>query len=344
MNRVKEKLFVIILIFLGLSAGVCSFIFIGDLLEPHQEAIEEQEPPEEEVNTPEIVEVSEDEKWVELPRKRNLVVIIDNDINARPQAGLEQADLVYELPIEGGTTRFMAVFSRFEPELIGPIRSARDYNIDIAKEYDSIFVHAGGSPQAFARFSEIGNLNGLEGGVDRAFWRIKEREAPYNLYSDAQTLRRVALQEGFREQGQLWDFYYLAAPEEFSESLSKSININYRHPDFRAQYLYDENSKRYLRFTGGVQHFDNTTAQICIKNIIIQMVNSKEIDSEGRLELTLTGKGKAIFFSEGGFIQGYWEKGEDGITKYYRGDGEEIALKEGNTWISLVPLEVRVEY
>ena len=176
MNRVKEKLFVIILIFLGLSAGVCSFIFIGDLLESHQEAIEEQEPPEEEVNTPEIVEVSEDEKWVELPRKRNLVVIIDNDINARPQAGLEQADLVYELPIEGGTTRFMAVFSRFEPELIGPIRSARDYNIDIAKEYDSIFVHAGGSPQAFARFSEIGNLNGLEGGVDRAFGVLRREK------------------------------------------------------------------------------------------------------------------------------------------------------------------------
>ncbi|NLT95806.1 MAG: DUF3048 domain-containing protein [Clostridia bacterium] len=346
MDWFKGRLVIIILLLLGLAAGVGSFLFIEKLLKPHQEVAEEQDPPEQgqQNEPPVLVEIIQDEKWLELPRNKNLVVIIDNDVNARPQAGLEEADIVYELPIEGGTTRFMAVFSRFEPSLIGPVRSARDYNIDIAKEYDPIFVHAGGSPQAFARFSEISSLNGLEGGVDRAFWRSNEREAPFNLYSDAQTLRRVARQEGLPGEGRLWDFNYLSPIEEFSDGECKKITINYRNSNYRAQYLYDEKTKKYLRFTGGVKHTVERGKQIAVKNIIVQMVKNSVIDSEGRLELALTGRGKAVYFSEGGFKQGYWEKTADDITRYYLGEGEEVALKEGNTWISVVPLDVQVEY
>lgn len=346
MSHIKGSFIVIIvLLLLGIGAGVSGFFYMGDLLEPHQKATNEEEPQDEPPQTPLVEEKSDiDEKWLELPRQRNLVVIIDNDINARPQSGLEQTDIIYELPIEEGATRFMAVYSRFEPELIGPIRSARDYNIDIAKEYDPIFVHAGGSPQAFLKFGEIGNLNGLAGGVDRAFWRINEREAPYNLYSDSKTLRRVALQEGFREKSQLFDFKYLNPKEEFSGTTSEKISINYQHQDFRGEYLYDKKTKRYLRFTGGVKHWVNTGEHLTTKNVIIQMVNTRIIDNEGRLELILTGQGKATFFSEGKVIQGYWEKKGNGITKYYQAQEEEIALREGNTWISLVPANVQVEY
>ncbi|KJS22929.1 MAG: hypothetical protein VR72_03270 [Clostridiaceae bacterium BRH_c20a] len=344
MNWLKKNFVIIILLVFGIIAGVAGFTYIGDLLKPHQQVEEEVEPEVELPSLPITEEVSEeDENWLELPRKRNLVVVIDNDLNARPQSGLNEADLVFELPIEGGTTRFMAVFSRYEPELIGPIRSARDYNIDISKEYDPIFVHAGGSPQAFAKFGEIGNLNGLEGGVDRAFWRINEREAPYNLYSDANTLRRVALQEGFRENGQIFDFKYLSSKEEFKGNISNKISISYQHSDFRAEYLYDDNTKRYLRFTGGVTHWLNTGEQLTAKNVIIQMINARVIDDEGRLELTLNGTGKAVFFSEGQVIQGIWEK-KAGVTKYYQSEGEEVALKEGNTWISVVPVNVNVAY
>jgi len=344
MNWLKGKLIIIVLLGLSILAGVGGFVYIGNLLKPHQEVDKKVEPQVELPSLPEAEEKEVDEQWVELPRMRNLVVVIDNDVNARPQAGLEKADLVYELPIEGGTTRFMAVYSRFEADLLGPIRSARDYNIDLAQEYDPIFVHAGGSPQAFAKFSEIGNLNGLEGGVDRAFWRINEREAPYNLYSDTKTLRRVALQEGFRESGRLFDFKYLNPGEDFPGTKAERATINYGHQDFRAEYLYDAKTKRYLRFTGGVKHWSNTGEQLTAKNLIIQLVNTRVIDSEGRLELTLTGKGKAVFFSEGQVIQGYWEKKKDGITKFYQAEGEEIALKEGNTWISVVPVNVQVAY
>lgn len=343
MNWLRQNIIIFVLLIFGIISGVAGFVYMGDLLEPHQQ-VEKKEPPKTEIPEPPMNNSEEKEKWLELPRERNLVVLIDNDLNARPQAGLKDADIVYELPIEGGTTRFMAIFSRFSSELIGPIRSARDYTIDIAKEFDPIFVHAGGSPQAFAKFEEIGNLNGLEGGVDRAFWRIGEREAPHNLYSDSKTLRRVARQEGFREEGKLLEFKYLTSGENFEGKKSDNIMINYGHKDFRAEFLYDKNTKKYLRFTGGVKHWDNTGEQIAVKNIIIQKVKARVKDEKGRLHLDIVGKEKALFFSEGQVIQGYWEKKQDGITKFYKAVGEEIALKEGNTWISVVPVNVQVAY
>ncbi|MFZ7103460.1 MAG: DUF3048 domain-containing protein [Peptococcaceae bacterium] len=341
----KKYYFVVgALICLGILSGVAGFIYIGDLLKPHQEEVQEE--PQVEIPQVQQSEGTEEEtEWAGLPRARNLAVVVDNDINARPQAGLEKADYIYELPIEGGTARFMAVFSRFSADLIGPIRSARDYTITIAKEYDPIFVHAGGSPQAFAMFHEIGNLNGLEGGVDRAFWRIDEREAPYNLYSDSKTLRRVAEQEGFREEGQLPDFTYLKPDEEFSGSPSEKITIDYGHEDFKAEFLYDQVTKRYLRFTGGVKHWNTAGDQLSTKNIIIQIVNTNVIDDEGRLQLDLLSTGRAVFFSEGQVTQGYWEKkqGND-PTKFYRSQNEEIALAEGNTWLNIVPMNAKIAY
>jgi len=346
MSWFKGNIVFIVLILLGIFAGVGSFIYMGNLLEPHHQQVEKkQEEPIAKVHEPDNKEENKaSEKWLELPRKRNLVVLIDNDIKARPQAGLKEADLIYELPIEGGTTRFMAVYSRFSSELIGPIRSARAYTIELAKEYDPIFVHAGGSPLAFAMFDKIGNLNGLEGGVDYAFWRIIEREAPHNLYSDTKTLRRVAIQQGFREQGQLPDFKYLDLNEKFAGKKADKISINYGHDDFRAEYLYDKKSLKYLRFTGGVKHWANDGDQLAATNIIIQMVNTKVMDDEGRLKIDLIGRGKAVFFSEGQVIQGFWEKKTDGITKYYQAEGEEVALTPGKTWINIVPVHVKVEY
>jgi len=340
----KKYLVIFFLFVLGIGAGVAAFTYMSNLLEPHHQQVENKEPLPEEETEPPKEENQYAGVWTQLPRERNLVVLIDNDVNARPQSGLGMADYIYEVPIEGGTTRFVAVFSRFAPDLIGPIRSARDYTIVLAKEHDPIFVHAGGSPQAYAMFDEIGNLNGLEGGVDRAFWRTTDREPPYNLYSDTKTLRRVAQQEGFRQEGELPDFRYLEVGEEFQGSPSEKIKIDYGHKDFGAEFLYDKLQGQYLRFTGGVKHWDWTGNHLAATNIIIQVVDTKVIDQEGRLALDLTGKGRAAFFSAGQVIQGYWEKEPDGLTKFYKGEGDEISLQEGPTWICIVPMDVKITY
>ncbi|MFZ5946047.1 MAG: DUF3048 domain-containing protein [Bacillota bacterium] len=341
----KSKLIIVILVLIGFGAGAAGFMYIGNLMQPHQQQIIKEEEPQVEVPpTPKTDNMEVDEEWLELPRERNLVVIIDNDVRTRPQAGLAQGDLVYEIPIEGGTTRFMAIFSRFNADLIGPIRSARDYTIEIAQEYDPVFVHAGGSPQAFALFDKIGNLNGLEGGVDRAFWRTNGIEPPFNLFSDSKTLRRVSKQEGFREEGKLHDFKYLEPGQEFSDSKAEKITIDYGHSDYRGEFLYDKGLQKYLRFTGGVKHWDRNGEQLKVKNIILQKVNTKIIDSEGRLSLEIFGRGMAVFFSEGQVVQGYWEKKAGGVTKYYKAEGEEVALNEGNTWICIIPHNVSVVY
>ena len=344
----RYRLIIVItaLAFLAVGAGMASFVFIDKILKPHHgEVIGEKTPPEDEQQPLDSDDRNEKiiEEWLQLPRERNLSVVIDNDLKARPQAGLKEADIVYEFPIEGGRARFMALYSRFSPQLIGPIRSARDYNIILARENDSIFVHAGGSPQAFNLLNTVDNLNGLAGGVDRAFWRVNDRTEPSNLYSDSQSLRRVASQEGFKSQGQLPDFKYLDYNEEFIGKAADKISIEYGDKDYRAEYLYDKNTKNYLRFTAGVQHWNTQGQQLTVKNIIIQMVNTKLIDDEGRLALDLDGQGRAMIFVEGQVYQGFWQK-KQGVTKFFKAEGEEIAIRPGNTWINIVPVEKKVTY
>ena len=346
MQWLRNNKFIMVSLVLGLVAiiaGTASFIFIDKLLAPHQQTdVTPHEQLEEEAESPLEPPVVQD-PWLELARERNVMVIIDNHPLARPQGGLQEGDLVYEFPIEGGSSRFMAMYSRFSPQLVGPIRSARDYNIRLALEHDSIFIHAGGSPGAFRLLNNIDSLNGLGGGVDRAFWRVNEKTEPHNLYSDGATLRRVANQEGFKNQGQLLDFRYLGSDDEFLGKEAKKISIEYGDALYKAEYLYDESSQRYLRFTAGVQHWDPQGRQLTVKNIMVQMVNTKVIDDEGRLSLDLDGQGRALYFVEGRVFQGFWQQ-KQGVTKFFKAEGEEIALREGNTWINIVPIDRKITY
>lgn len=340
----RNAILIIALVIMTITAGGASFIFIDNLLKPPGEEgnVSTEEQGEDIPVGTDFLQITK-EQWLNLPRERTLAVIIDNDINSRPQAGLNEGDIIYEFPVEGGRSRFMAIYSRFNPQLIGPIRSARDYNIQIAQEYESIFVHGGGSPQAFELLNSIDNLNGLAGGVDRAFWRIKDREEPYNLYSNPQSLRRVAFQEGFMEQPKTADFDYLDQGENFPGERAESILIEYGDKEYSIQYQFDKNSSRYLRNTAGAKHLDDQGRQLAAKNLIVQIVRTDLLDEEGRLKIDLEGPGKALFFVDGQVMQGKWKR-DQGETHYYNGHGEEIALRPGNTWIHIVPSQRPITY
>ncbi|MBQ4159311.1 MAG: DUF3048 domain-containing protein, partial [Clostridia bacterium] len=106
--------------------------------------------------------------------ERPVAVMIDNDDNnARPQAGLEEAYLIYEMVVEGGATRFMALFRDAETKKIGPVRSSRHYFLDYALENDVIYTHFGYSPKALSDIPALGvkNINGVEGSDSGIFWR-----------------------------------------------------------------------------------------------------------------------------------------------------------------------------
>ena len=129
----------------------------------------------------------------EAPEQRAVAVMVNNHPNARPQSGLDKADIVYEVLAEGDITRFMAIFESEEPETVGPVRSARDYYIELAKGYDSIFVAHGYSPEAKKMLSSgyIDELNGMhyDGTL---FERVSFRKAPHNSYIDFENIERGA--------------------------------------------------------------------------------------------------------------------------------------------------------
>ena len=143
----------------------------------------------------------EEEKTVQIfsGNDRPFAVMIDNHEDAWPQAGLNEAYMVYEIIVEGGETRLMALFKGADLEKIGPVRSARHYFIDYAMENDAIYVHFGQSPQAqsdIKKFS-INDINGIsEDGT--TFWRVKDKYAPHNAVTSTEKLLESAKSKNYR--------------------------------------------------------------------------------------------------------------------------------------------------
>ena len=151
-------------------------------------------------NEIEVVELQpEPEPQIVAGTDRPIAVMIDNHESAWPQAGLNDAYIVYEIIVEGGETRLMPIFKGKSLEKIGPIRSARHYFLDYAMENDAIYVHYGQSPQAESDISsfDIDNINGLvQSSSD--FWRDKGKYAPHNAVSSTEKILKIANQKEYR--------------------------------------------------------------------------------------------------------------------------------------------------
>ena len=129
---------------------------------------------------------------------RSIAVVIDNVGDAIPQTGLNDAAIVYEIIVEGGLTRFLAIFKGVNIDTIGPVRSARPYFLDYAMENDSIFTHFGYSARAE---NDIGKLkiNNVNGLIDNnAFWRTDKKTAPHNALTSTEKILKQAKTYGYR--------------------------------------------------------------------------------------------------------------------------------------------------
>ena len=129
---------------------------------------------------------------------RPIAVMIDNHSGAWPQANLNKAYLVYEIVVEGGETRLMALFKGQNLDKIGPVRSSRHYFLDYALENDAIYVHHGWSPQAQSDISTLGvnNINGIQES-SASFWRVKDKSAPHNLFTSTDSILKIAERKGY---------------------------------------------------------------------------------------------------------------------------------------------------
>lgn len=260
-----------------------------------------------------------------------------------PQGGLTDAQLVYELPVEGGLTRYLALFWQAEVDLVGPVRSARDYMIDCFVPHDAIFVHVGGSPQALADIQANSNIDYLNAMINAGGMFEELTSDPKNwqdTYTTGEKIKDYVSDKGFTTTSDASVLpEYNAEFKVPDNGLDANIvNITY-NPDSRCAYIFDALKLVYYRNRNGTSHIDrNTDKPFAVANIIIQKVDSEIIagDAEGRLDVEMVGSGEGYFITAGKSIEITWEKSERfGPTKYYDTEGNEIVLNPGNTWIQV---------
>ncbi|MBU9710237.1 DUF3048 domain-containing protein [Evansella tamaricis] len=272
-------------------------------------------------------------------------VMIENSMAARPQSGLYQADVVYEILSEGTITRFLAIFHSQKPERIGPLRSARSYYVHLNKGMDSIYVNAGGSPGglSLAESSYVDNINALiyDG---RFFSRSTDRVAPHNMYTTYDDLVAAAESIGYEMDRLPPKLHFVNKLAEVEGELVKELEVNYGSPSNNVQYKYDEGSKRYLRYIGGQPSNDLETGEpVAPKNIFIVEASHRVIPKgedhidagSQRREIDIDSGGNAYLIQEGILQEVEWVN-ENGILLPYK-NGELLPFLPGQTWVNIVP-------
>lgn len=306
--------------------------------------------------------------------RRPVAVKIENDPSARPQSGLDKADIVYEEMVEGNMTRFMAIYLCRAVESIGPVRSARPADIDLAFPYDALLCHCGGGGSTLAMIKASGLPDLDQFAWPGAYWRTSDRRAPHNLYTSTQRLRDAGGQ-AFPYHGQVAQAFEFMSDEkqaamenERTQEIKRDIaNQSKPSPAFQpklivvnnvnipyqggchVRYSYDPTSGRWMRFVADRPLVDRVTgAQLAADNVIVQYVTvtaSGVVDVNGAQspDLGVVGFGKAQVFVRGRLIDANWSKSvRTSHTQYTDDSGKVIQMKPGSTWVELVPTNMQV--
>ncbi len=335
------KLLVAILIILIIVAGVILA----------QKIMEDKKNTETSVGEKEITRVVEEEKQVQIFKgnDRPFAIMIDNHSDAWPQASLNKAYMVYEIIVEGGETRLMALFKGVESDKIGPVRSARHYFIDYAMENDAIYVHFGESPQAksdLKKFS-INDIDGIaEDGV--TFWRVKDKMAPHNAVTNTEKLIASAKNKGYRTTSDKKSVLnYVTDEVELKDGVAAST-VTIPHSNLHTvKYEYNEETKMYERYARGKKQIDwDTKESVVAKNIIITYCDNYTLaDSEnkGRQGLKNIGTFDGYYITNGKAIKIKCIKNDrDEVTTYQDLEGNPIEVNDGNTFVNICPTTTQV--
>lgn len=262
-------------------------------------------------------------------------VMIDNMIDARPQSGPADASLVIEAPVEGGITRWLAVFpSDAKVTRIGPIRSARPYYVDWAMEFDALYAHVGGSPEALEKLHGLAIRDFDEYFRSKYFWRDQARKSPHQVFTSTELLAGAGT--GDSAPVDPWQFKDLPDPDS-RKPAGKDIVIPYGAPAYDVRWTYDPESGGYRRFQGGREQFDDGGHAVSAKNVVVQFTSVESTDAVDRKSVGTIGGGKALVAIDGKVRQGTWKKKDGhGRTRFYDDLGNEITFNAGQTWIQVV--------
>ena len=304
----------------------------------------------EQTNEHEELEEQEEQKEVsiiDLNNNRPYAVMINTHNSAIPQAGLQNAYLVYELMVEGGITRMMALFKGKDVDKIGSIRSARTQYLGYAYENDAIYIHAGGAPDALERIyseriSDV-DVDGEYGIRDTSLNRAWE----HTLFTSTNLLKSAVSNRGIRTTSNVENLLNYQGNSlklnDFSNK-KKANSISIKYSDYRtSNYTYNADTKTYLRAFNNTKDVDLVTKeQIQVKNIIVYAVKYSNYCYNSYClyqKIDNIGTGEGYYITEGYAIPITWEKKDEKSQTVYKvkETGKELVLNDGNTYIQIYP-------
>ena len=291
--------------------------------------------------------------------KRPIAVMFNNLEKALPQLGVGQADVIYEIVAEGGITRMMGLFQDIQGVGdLGSIRSARDYYVNLAYGHDAIYVHAGGSPQAYEAIkgwgvSAIDFVNG-PCGVDS--WRDANRRAnagyehslltsSTNLVEQMPSWFRQEHKDGYQVG---WTF-----DEQLPAGGEAAAELTVPFSTYKTGYFtYDQESGQYAisQHINGNDHTyvdGNTDEPVLVSNVLVLYTDVSVIagDSAGRMSVRTTGTGDGMLLRDGQLYPITWQRDSKSSCYRFLGEtGEGIALKPGSSYINVVKTSAQVEW
>lgn len=311
---------------------------------------EEPRPPRTAPPPPPVCPLTGEDPEGEVPSRPALAIKVENSPAARPQTGLFWADIVYEEPVEGGITRFIAVYQCQDASRVEPVRSARLTDPDILVQFGRpLFAFSGGGAGLAPAVKKAGliDVNYLHPAAIDAYERDPAKSPPHDLYTSTRALYRAV-------KGKTRD---LGAPDPVFLYTTESIRgkkVDQIHLPFSTTsdvyWKWDRGADAFNRYHGADPHVASDGTHLSAKNVVVQVVElvlTNIVDANGvrSPKVISVGEGKAYVLRNGRLTVGRWERPSlDDLTKFYDRNGNEIRLVPGNTWVELVPKDITVTY
>ncbi len=285
----------------------------------------------------------------ELSKARPVAVMINNLKASMPQEGVSYADIIYECIVEGAQTRLLALCLDYtEVPVFGSVRSSREYFLDFAANHDAIYVHAGGSDEAYRQIKsrKVSNLDGVNMYLPDTFYRDSERRKvmafEHTLMTSGEKIKsgiefkkyRTELKEDFTSP-----FVFAKFGEEIIPSGEDAKYLGFKYSNaYKPYYIYNEENSVYERYQFGEAHIDNTTdKQLAFENIIVIFCPTYNTNDElGHYNVNCVGEGEGYYISRGTAQKIKWKKpAADTPVSFFTESGGELVINRGRTFIQV---------
>lgn len=291
---------------------------------------------------------------------RPILVQINNAREARPIAGLSQADIVYESIYWGPAhTRYLAVYNDTYPEKVGSIRDTRVFFNELREMWDCpyVFFESRGEGESLAQSTTFFKrnktppdmlLDGVKSTSSDFAFKDEAKRSPHNVMANLSSVmekRWPTGDDGEPYEPQLPTLLFADSPSAGTEPAT-TVDIVYGAKAYAVRYVYDEAARQYNRWYDGFPQMDEAGTEITASNVIVQYVEHTFVDGERSLPVIQTvGSGPIDAFIDGTHIKGTWERDEMGEwVRYLDENGEALVLLPGKTFIQLVPQTMAISY